>query len=260
MRALRDALPCVEITDLGRPYAMAWDALKLNREQETPYGDIGVFVRIDYPNGARIEGVGFIEAKRFYPEVQNYKELKRDQLKRMVKNIQNHRLGLYTQTPIPEAVHGLRGHGVNWVYDEGAKIVDPAWNSVLAVVVPSTIVLQLHGKKPSDLHPASLPLSYQLCARYLAGYDLETKYDIVEEVRTGGAGGPSFLLISHVVIGGETEPSTDDGLGLMTPGGPYSALEPVEIQQMQTEVIAAPPEEETKEAHLLVTNASDRPV
>jgi hypothetical protein len=247
MQILRDSLPVVEITDLGHPYAMTWDALKLERAQETPYGDIGVFVRIDYPNGTRMEGIGFMEAKRFYPEFDRYNELREKQLATMVENVRHHRLGLYTQTPISEAVDGLRAHGVTWAYDEQTKLVHPGWRSVAAAVVPSTVALTLRGKRPRDLHPASLPLSYQLCARYLAGYDLDTDAKKLDEVRKGGLGSPTFLFISHVVIGGETHPTTENGLGLLTPGGPYSSLEPEPDVAVNTEVVAEPEKEQELE-------------
>jgi hypothetical protein len=243
MQALRTEMPVVEITDLGHPYAMAWDALKLKRVHETPYGDIGVFVRIDYPNGARLEGIGFIEAKRFYAEHDEYHKLDDKQLKRMVEAIRHHRVGLYARSAITEAVDGLRGHGVDWAYDTQAKQIHPGWRSVVAAVVPTTTALTLKGKRAKDLHPASLPLSYQLCSRYLAGYDLDIDARIVEEVKTGGVGSPTFLFISHVIIGGDTRPTTHDGLGFITPGGPYSALEPDRPVAVETEVLAQPEEE-----------------
>jgi hypothetical protein len=225
MDALRTSLPHVEITDLGRPYAMAWDAMKLDGRRETNYGDVGVFVRIDYPNGVQVEGIGFIEAKRIYPALEVYDQLDHEQLTRMVNKVRYHRLGLYERTPIPEAVFGLTGHGIASAFDHHAKLVQPGWRSVLAAVVPSTVALDLRGNRPSDLHPACLPLSYQLCARYLGGYDLETRADIVADVKAGGIGAPTFLLISHVVIGGETTPTTENRLGI-APEGPYTTLEP----------------------------------
>lgn len=258
MQILRDSLPVVEITDLGHPYAMAWDALKLERAQETPYGDIGVFVRIDYPNGAHLEGVGFIEAKRFYPEHDEYHKLEARQLKRMAKNVEHHRLGLYTQTPIPEAVDGLRAHGVTWAYDERTKLVHPGWRSVAAVVIPTTVALTLRGKRATDLHPASLPLSYQLCARYLAGYDLDTDAKKLDEVRNGGLGSPTFLFISHVVIGGDTHPTIENGLGLMTPSGPYSSLEPEPEVAVDTEVLAEPEKEEELETAVVRNQSAEQ--
>jgi hypothetical protein len=225
MDVLRAALPHVEITDLGRPYAVAWDALKLSGRRENAYGDVGVFVRIDYPNGVQVEGVGFIEAKRIYPALDVYGKLDCEQLTRMVDKVRHHRLGLYERSSILEAVFGLAGHGMDSVYDHGAKLVQPAWGSVLAAIIPTTVALDLRGNRPSDLHPACLPLSYQLCARYLGGYDLETRSEIVADVKSGGAGAPTFLFISHVVIGGETTPTTDDRLGI-APTSPYTAFEP----------------------------------
>ena len=56
-------MPSVKIKG-GIPYAVAWDAVKLKGKAETRFGDIGVFVRLRYPNGIQLEGVGFVEAKR----------------------------------------------------------------------------------------------------------------------------------------------------------------------------------------------------
>lgn len=249
MDVLRSELPNVEITDLGRPYAVAWDAMKFDGERETNYGDVGVFVRIDYPNGVQVEGIGFIEAKRIYPASETYKQLDHEQLTHMIDKVRYHRLALYERTPIPEAVFGLTGHGMASAYNFGSKLVQPGWQSVLAAVVPTTVALDLRGNKPSDLHPACLPLSYQLCGRYLGGYDLETRAEIVADVKAGGAGAPSFLLISHVVIGGETTPTTDDRLGI-APDAPYTTLDPDLPETMDVAEIA------TATAHIEPSSSS----
>jgi hypothetical protein len=223
MRALRRELRQVELTDVGRPYAVAWDTLKLKGKAEHFYGDIGVFVRLDYPNGVTTEGVGFIEAKRVYASGR-YKELDHKQLKRMLKGTPHHRLGLYEREPIPEARFGLAGHGV-YPSSNPPWLVGEVWGSVLAAVVPTYVALAMRGNSRSDLHPPCLPLSFQLCARYLGGYDLDLSSKLVDTVKSAGAGAPSYLVIANVKIGGETTPSTDN-LIRFGPDAPYDAIEP----------------------------------
>jgi hypothetical protein len=223
MKNLRRRFQRVEIADLGRPYAMAWDTVKLKGKAENRYGDIGVLVRIDYPNGVQREGVGFVEAKRIYPSGR-YEELRTDQLDRMVEGTPHHRLVLYERTPILEAAYGVAGHGMSpFLY--GFPNPLESWNSVLAAVVPTKVALEMRGNRRRDLHPASLPLSYQLCARYLGGYDLDTSRKVVDIVRNGGAGAPSFLIIASVTLGGETSPSTDNLLRV-GPDAPYDSIDP----------------------------------
>lgn len=221
MRALRRELKDVEVTDLGRPYAMEWDTLKLKGKPENLYGDIAVLVRIDYPNGVRTEGVGFIEAKRIYPSGA-YDRLDIDQLERMLHGTAHHRLGLYEQSPIEEAPYGLAGHGLTSALSR-MRESRPPWNRVVAAVVPTPVALKMRGNQRRDLHPASLPLSYQLCARYLGGYDLDYAPNLIDSVKAGDPGAPEWLLIGHAVIGGETSPSTDNFLNLA--GGPYSSVD-----------------------------------
>lgn len=221
MRALRRELKDVEVTDLGRPYAMEWDTLKLTGKPENLYGDIAVLVRIDYPNGVRTEGVGFIEAKRIY-ESGDYDQLKSDQLERMLNGTAYHRLGLYDQTPIEEAPYGLAGHGLASALNK-MRESRPPWNRVVAAVVPTPVALKMKGKGRGDLHPASLPLSYQLCARYLGGYDLDYSPNLIDAVKAGDKGAPKWLLIGHAVIGGETRPSNDNLVTLLD--GPYSSID-----------------------------------
>jgi hypothetical protein len=230
MRALRRELKQVEVSGVGRPYAMAWDTVKLKGKSENLFGDIGVFVRIDYPNGVRTEGVGFIEAKRIFPSGR-YQELKRDQLERMLKATAHHRLGLYEREPIPEAAFGLAGHGMGPFFSDAWPLA-ASWDSVVAAVIPTSVALKMRGNKRIDLHPPCLPLSFQLCARYLGGYDLDDSSDLLAAIEKGHAGAPSYLMIANVVIGGETTPSTDN-LIRFGPDAPYDAMEPDQILEQE---------------------------
>jgi hypothetical protein len=244
MRALRRDVSEVEIIDLGRPYAVAWDTVKLKGKAENFYGDIGILVRMRYPNGVQTEGVGFIEAKRIYASGR-YQELKSDQLQRMLKAVPHHRLGLYEQSPIEEAAYGLAGHGV-LLDPESYSTERSRWYSVVAAVVPTAVALYMDNNRRADLHPPCLPLSYQLCARYLGGYDLDYAPKLTVIVRNGGAGAPSWLLIADVRMGGETTPSTE-GLLPAGPGSPYTSLEP-DVEATREVEAEAEVEEEEEEA------------
>ena len=224
MRALRRKFPSVRIRDLGFPYAVAWDTLRLKGKAETSFGDVGVFVRMRYPNGVQLKGVSFIEAKRIYPSGR-YDRLDPQQLKRMVKRTPFHRLGLYSQTAINDAARGVGGEG--WLPYAPLVVAEPCSN-VLAAVVPTPIALAMNSNKPDDLHPPSLPLSYQLCTRYLRGYHLDFAPVLVNVVETAGAGTPSFLLVADVQIGGETLPPSTANMVPIGPDTPYESISTTE--------------------------------
>jgi hypothetical protein len=223
LKAIRKASRSVELTDVGRPYAMEWDAAKLKGSPEHRYGDIGILVRINYPNGIQTEGIGFIEAKRIYPSGR-YDQLETEQLQRMLKATAHHRLGIYEREPIPEAAFGLAGHGMRLFSPSGSSMMGK-WDAVVAAVVPTAVALKMRGNRRSDLHPPCLPLSFQLYARYLGGYDLDFSSQIIDDAKEGGLGAPEYMLYCDVAIGGDTPPSTDTLLRV-GPEGPYDAMEP----------------------------------
>ena len=64
------------------------------------------------------------------------------------------------------------------------------------------------GVNNRDLNGLSLPLSYQICCRYLRGLDLDFSRDLVEAVRNGVIDGIHYLVLAHAVEGGERPPST----------------------------------------------------
>jgi hypothetical protein len=221
MQAICDKVASVKIKGLGIPYAAAWDVLKLTGSAETSFGDIGVFVRIRYPNGVLLEGVSFVEAKRIYRSSGRYEMLDSNQLERMVNKTPFHRLALYSDKPISEAALGVAPSPHYWWYREN---IYPCSN-VLAAVLPTRIALAMKSNKPADLHPPCLPLSYQICARYLKGYDLDFASLSVQIVRDGGAGAPQYLLVADVVMGGETSPPSTDDIIHIGPDGPYASFE-----------------------------------
>ena len=58
------------------------------------------------------------------------------------------------------------------------------------------------------LHELAVPLSHQLCCRYLLGHDLDYDPKLVADVQNGVAEGVDYLIVGHVSIGEGAEAST----------------------------------------------------
>jgi hypothetical protein len=219
MNALRQEFQKVQIIDNGQHYAVAWDMMKLKGAPETSYGDIGVLIRFNYPNKKRVEGVGFIEAKRVFRSGR-YESMDATQLDRMHAATAHHRLGFYERKPIMEAVDGLARQGAaSAIGGINSELSD----GIVAAVAPTGIALRMKSSHRDDLHPLCIPLSYQICARYFQGYDLDLAPDLLEAVKQGGLGSPKYLVLGNVEIGTDTDLTTD-GMVDVGPDGPYDAV------------------------------------
>jgi hypothetical protein len=84
----------------GSSIKLNWCAYKQTGNVETQYGDIGFVVNITFPNKKMLRGIAFLEAKRIYPEADEFTKLGSwTQIERMLKNTQHHHLLLYDQKP-----------------------------------------------------------------------------------------------------------------------------------------------------------------
>jgi len=189
----------VLIKDLPFNYAVGLDAYKASGEVEKNHGDIAVLVVMHYKSGVELEGAGLLEAKRVY-DSDLYDALKWSQLELQQCKTSNHRVLLYDHQSISESTKKLTAQAVcKFCY----SLPFPAVN---AATIPTPHVLA-HKSRSRSIHSLSHPLSFQLCCRYLHGYDLDYDEAVVSAVKAGVAGGIDFLVVAHVVEGGETEPS-----------------------------------------------------
>lgn len=194
LKSLRDNIPSVSIQGFTSPFAVAWDAYKANRKLEQQYGDIAVLVELRFGKRKSLRGVAFLEAKRSYPA--GYQALKWAQLAKQSAAVNNHRLLLYNDRLI--------------LLQEWAVACCPPWCpwplvDTRAVAAPTRHALSLRSRS-RKLHGLGVPLSFQLCTRYLRGLDLEYSQSLVSDVERGVAGGIRFLLVASVSAAEGIEP------------------------------------------------------
>lgn len=188
-------LPSVDIVGSPSGFKVAWDAFKADGPLEEANGDVAVLVKISFPNGSSCEGVGFLEAKRRYMG-SGYDAIKWDQLEYQSSNVANHRLLLYDYEIIEPSAENLQTKGY-------CRACYPApFTSVFAAVLPTPHALALHTRS-ANLSHVGTPLSYQICCRYLQGYDLDYSEALVRAVKQGIPKGVKYLFVAHVLLTGE---------------------------------------------------------
>ena len=178
IEALRKELPLFHIVSRQlQPFAVAWNAYKIRGSVEKGHGDIAFLVQCDFAPRPAIIGVGFLEAKRFWPENGEYSMLDHTQLARQSAATANHQLLLYDKEHIQNAVENLETLG----YCGACNIYNRA---VRAAVIPTPHALAF-GAQDRALHRLCIPLSFQICCRYLRGFDLDWNDNTVSKVLRG---------------------------------------------------------------------------
>jgi len=202
LKSLLRAHRRVRIKDLPFDYRIGWDAYKASGEVEEGHGDIAVLVVMHYKNGVELEGAGLLEAKRVY-DSGRYDALDWQQLELQMCKTSNHRVLLYDHQSIDRSVKKLTAQAV-------CRMCYPLpFSEVNAGTIPTPHVLA-HRSRSRSIHNLSHPLSFQLCCRYLHGYDLDYDEAVVSAVKAGVADGIDFLIVAHVVEGEETELSSSE--------------------------------------------------
>jgi len=195
LKRLRDTLPTVSISGLGIPFAVAWDAYKVNGILEQQHGDIAVLVELRFSNKKLLRGVAFLEAKRSYK--MGYRALKWSQLVKQSTAISNHRLLLYDYQPV---------RFNHWSVASQRPWYPLELRNTHAIAVPTIHALCFRAKS-RKLHSLGVPLGLQLCTRYLCGLDLDHSPMLVRAVEHGVTGGIRFLLVTSVSVGNDIEPT-----------------------------------------------------
>jgi len=198
--ALQARLKSAEIEGLSTFVRVQWDAFKQRGPVETQHGDIAVLVRYDAPNRKEpLSGVGFLEAKAAYLESGSYEALDWSQLERICKEAQYSMLLLYNHQRV-------RGYGDNVAFQQfsaGEESVDYARLTSHACVLQTLTAIRVQ-KADKSLHGHALPLSHQLCNRYLRFMDLDTAQANVRDaqgwIEKGGRGGARYLLVATVML------------------------------------------------------------
>ena len=187
---------------LDRPFKLVWDARTLGLPDPLALGDIAVLVHLTTWAGETLEGVGFLEAKRRDQSANTFSSAKTRQLKKIVRKAPSARLLLYDYDNVSTCMD-------NWV----AATADHSYRRGLAppythcVSLPATTAFN-QRRYTTELHKFGVPLSFQLVARYLRGFDLELDSTIVEAAKgNNGTDGGARTLILVGVSTGEADPA-----------------------------------------------------
>jgi hypothetical protein len=206
LRELVSSLRDIVIIDYGTPFRVLWDAFKVDGPVEEDNGDIAVLVKLLLPRKKKLSGIAFLEAKRYRDA--SYRSIDWLQLERLSGSITNHKLLLYDSNDIDVRDLSVAGAVPFWPFFGLPMRV------TRAVTLPSEHALA-YRVKTRALHRLSVPLSTQLCARYLRGWDLDYSPQKILDAQNAVEGGVKYLLVASVSIAEEVPPTpTNTGLAL----------------------------------------------
>jgi hypothetical protein len=136
---------------------------------ETKYGDIAIILNITFPDGERIEGIAYIEAKKRKVGGVTFDAVKETQLKTINENAPRARLLLYDYEPITGFIASYFEEEMYRInYNRTLRLM-PTTHSV---VIPLNLALHIKHYD-TKLYKFGLPFSHQLTFRYMYGQDLE---------------------------------------------------------------------------------------
>lgn len=151
-------------------------AFKAKGRVEQEHGDIAVLVRILYPDGDLVDGVGYLEAKRRDWSLDRFSAMKVDQLRREYRQTGHAQVLLYDREPILTIRNSCE------LSDWTSPPVPQAFTVPVtyAAVVPMELMFdrKRHNRRA---YRFALPFSYQLCFRYFQGLDLELDRPVVRQ-------------------------------------------------------------------------------
>lgn len=176
---------------------LEWDAYKMSGSDENKFGDIAILVVIKYPDGDKVEGVAFLEAKRIYESSHNFEAIDFKQLKRISKHAPKASVLLYDFNSI--------------LYDfNPICLCRPYWRiwHTYAVTAPIDLVIATR-KRDMSLYKFSIPFSVRLI-KHLLGFCLEHADEPIRIAKgyQEKYGTPLYLLVARVGIG--VEPPLSD--------------------------------------------------
>jgi len=136
---------------------------------ETKYGDIAVILNITFPDGEKLEGVGYLEAKKRTEGAVTFDAVRETQLKTINSNAPRARLLLYDYEPITGFVPTYFEEEIYYRHHFRSLRLMPTTHSV---ALPLNLALQVKHYD-TKLYKFGLPFSHQLTFRYMYGQDLE---------------------------------------------------------------------------------------
>ncbi|HEY4786806.1 MAG TPA: hypothetical protein VIH57_12195 [Bacteroidales bacterium] len=136
---------------------------------ETKYGDIAIILNITFPDGEKLEGVGYLEAKKRAEGAVTFDAVRKVQLETINANAPRARLLLYDYEPITGFVPTYFEEELYYRHHYRTLRLMPTTHSV---ALPLNLALQVKHFD-TQLYKFGLPFSHQLTFRYMYGQDLE---------------------------------------------------------------------------------------
>lgn len=167
-----------------------WTTYKQTGAKETKWGDVAVLVDIVFKDGTRLEGVGFLEAKKRILKKASFDELRERQLKTISKNAPLAQLLFYDYEPSTASSESVVVTDWESPYENASLLTNSR-----VVCMPIGAVLAGGIRSREQLY-TSIPFSHQLVNRYLNGFDLHHREELVNTIKghVSGAALPQFLL------------------------------------------------------------------
>ncbi|TFH41046.1 MAG: hypothetical protein E4G96_06330 [Chrysiogenales bacterium] len=184
----------------GNAIQSRWRIYRHVGNQENAFCDTALIVQVSYHDGQIVRGVAFHDTAEKDPSKNTFSRLNKTRMKKIASVGPHSRIILYDYDPVTgmafpstaESIIGSNPHSWN------------AWMPYThAVAVPTVLALALDSKS-TGLYKAALPLTYQICYRYLYGLDLDHSKpasDIASGIKTD-RGNPKFLVLIAASHGG----------------------------------------------------------
>lgn len=192
----------------GDTIKTAWHLLELKDNSESVFGDFALVVQISYHDGQNARGVVFYDTAEKDAGKNIFPNLHKNNYRRLLSVSPHSQLLLYdydaiTGMAFPSTAESVIGNQPH------------SWNNWItythAVSIPANLALTL-DIKTTGLYKVALPLSYQICYRYLYGLDLDYNTAALETA-TGiksVKGNPRYLVFLAVSHGGSEPPAIFD--------------------------------------------------
>lgn len=177
-----------------------WHLHRIKGDPDVGFGHCAILVQITYHDGQTVTGAAFFETAEKDGGKNTFSHIVKNNYRKLITVAPHAQLLLYDYDTITgmafpstaESVIGSHPH---------------SWNTWIpythAATVPANLALSLDAKTTA-LYKASLPLSYQLCYRYLHGLDLDFSKAALETASgfKSDRGNPKFLILISVSHGG----------------------------------------------------------
>ncbi len=205
---LRNTLDEKKIVFPGNSMRTRLWAYKLAEDRDSAVLDIAMLVRIAYHDSHRTEGALLMQVALKDPDKNTFSGLRKDVLRKAHSLSPHAWLMLCDYDTVSGMAYPSMAEYVIGNHPQG-------WSNWISythtVMIPAGLALEL-GVKTTGLYKASLPLSHQLCYRFLMGLDLDyhqTARDVARGLRADRGLARHLILVSVSMGGSEGSVDSD---------------------------------------------------